>query len=240
MKILSWACADETISIVASLHNKRCERHTLTVPRLFSTEGALAVDNVDIFGNPFTASSYRPPFTPGLLDAACDLAVIQNEVANYNFDVLELGTEDSLGIRREQYQRLQAWQDALPPHLRTEHNPTPGTGFLKYVEPTLFYPPSTHKRPQHPHRRRRSPPAAPPQPQTGVPQARHAARPLHHPLPTHRLPHRTALPHAPDRVIDAVSLQPVPSLPRAHPLAARPAERRALRTRSCRPPPLCR
>jgi hypothetical protein len=139
VKISSWTCAHETISIVASLHNRRCERRTLTVPRLLSTVGASATENMDIFGDPFTASSYRPPFTPGLLNAACDLAVIQNEVANYNFDVLELGTDDSFRIRQQQYQRLQAWQDTLPPHLRTEHNPTPGTGFLKCVEPTLFY-----------------------------------------------------------------------------------------------------
>jgi hypothetical protein len=139
MEIFSWTCAHETISIVASLHNRRCERRTLTVPRLLSTVGASATENMDIFGDPFTASSYRPPFTPGLLDAACDLAIIQNEVANYNFDVLELGTDDSLEIRQQQYQRLQAWQATLPLHLRTEHNPTPGTGFLKCVEPTLFY-----------------------------------------------------------------------------------------------------
>jgi hypothetical protein len=111
----------------------------LTVPRLLSTVGAFATENMDIFGDPFTASSYRPPFTPGLLNAACDLAVIQNEVANYNFGVLELGTNDSLEVRQQQYQHLQAWQDTLPPHLRTEHNPTPGTGFLTYVEPALFY-----------------------------------------------------------------------------------------------------
>jgi hypothetical protein len=141
LNVLSWTCAHETISIIASLHNRRCERPTLTVPRLLSSIGASAVDNVDVFGDPFTVSSYRPPFTPGLLNAACDLAVIQNEVANYNFDVPELGTEDSLEIRRQQYQRLQAWQDGLPPHLRTEHNSTPGTGFLRFVEPTPFYQP---------------------------------------------------------------------------------------------------
>ena len=121
-------------SSIANLHNTRYKRRVPTVPRLFFSTNASAGQNVDIFGEPFTVSSYQPPFTPGLPNAACDLAIIQHEFFNYNLDILDMVTEDNLQNRLQQYQRLQIWRDALPPHLRHEHNPTPGTGFLRCVD----------------------------------------------------------------------------------------------------------
>ena len=120
--------------MIASLHNKRPERRCPTIPRLFyrgNTASDDVIDNVDILRQPFTSSSYRPPFTPGVLDAACDLSIIQHGVINHNIDMQEMSVDDDLSIRKHQYQSLQDWRNALPLHLRNEENSTPGTVFLR-------------------------------------------------------------------------------------------------------------
>ncbi|KAF3038471.1 hypothetical protein E8E12_003605 [Didymella heteroderae] len=120
-------------NIVANLHNKRPERQAPTLPRLFERKSAVPdndFENVDIFGQPFTSSSYRPSFTPGVLNAACDLAVLQHAVINHNFDVRENGASDNFGMRLQQYRTLQKWESKVPPELRNDINNTPGTAFL--------------------------------------------------------------------------------------------------------------
>jgi hypothetical protein len=123
-------------SIVANLHNKRPERRAPTLDRLFY-DGDITTDdasgNVDIYGQPFTNTSYRPAFTPGVLNAACDLSMLHHGIINYNLDVLELGIEDNLWTRKQQYQSLQDWRERLPLRLRNEENHTPGTVFLRSV-----------------------------------------------------------------------------------------------------------
>jgi hypothetical protein len=104
------------------------------MPRSFqrqSSASGSAFGNVDIFGQPFTSSSYRPSFTPGVLDAACDLVVLQHDVINQNFDVQEKGTHDDFGMRLRQYRILQNWESKVPAELRYEMNNTPGTAFLR-------------------------------------------------------------------------------------------------------------
>lgn len=120
--------------MIANLHNKRPDRPIPNVPRLFHTNNASSnavVDNIDILGLPFTTASYRPPFTPGLLNAACDLSIIQHGIIDYNFDVQEHGIDDDTSIRKHRYQSLQDSRNALPKHLRNEENSTPGTVFLR-------------------------------------------------------------------------------------------------------------
>ena len=121
-------------SVIANLHNKRPERRAPIVARLFPRGNASLgerVANIDIFDQPFTSSSYRPSFTYGVLDAACDLSVFQHVVINHNFDVQERSVQDNLNDRIQQYRSLQDWQDRLPLHLRNEGNNTPGTAFLR-------------------------------------------------------------------------------------------------------------
>ena len=123
-------------SNVANLHNKRPKLHIPTVPRLFQKTNVTAdnvIENLDIFGQPFTSASYPPPFTPGVLNAACDLSMIQHGIMNYSLDVQELGMDDSLCTRKQQYQSLQTWRNNLPLALRNEENHTPGTVFLRQV-----------------------------------------------------------------------------------------------------------
>jgi hypothetical protein len=104
------------------------------LPRLFQKRNAApgdVVENVDIFEQPFTSSSYRPSFTPGVLNAACDLAVLQHAVINHNFDVWEKGAKDDFDRRLQQYRTLQDWENKIPQELRNEMNNTPGTAFLR-------------------------------------------------------------------------------------------------------------
>ncbi|UPX11811.1 uncharacterized protein EKO05_0002399 [Ascochyta rabiei] len=95
-------------NIIANLHNKRPERRVPNIPRLFHRRNATlgdVLENVDILGQPYTISSYRPAFTPGVLNAACDLAIVQNSIINYNLDVQELIIDDDLSTRREHIHR---------------------------------------------------------------------------------------------------------------------------------------
>ena len=91
------------------------------------------VENVDLFGEPFTSASVRPPFTPGILNAICDLTILQNEITRYNEEILQPGTEDDLPTRRGLYKKVLAWRESLPRHLLNEVNHTPGTSLLRYV-----------------------------------------------------------------------------------------------------------
>lgn len=130
-----WAGANE-YSIIANLHNKRPQRQAPKLPRLFQRQNVAPgniVENVDIFEQPFTSSSYRPSFTPGVLNAACDLAVLQHAVINHNFDVREKGARDAFDMRLQQYRTLQDWENKVPRELRNELNNTPGTAFLRWV-----------------------------------------------------------------------------------------------------------
>ncbi|XPS70319.1 hypothetical protein M3J09_002544 [Ascochyta lentis] len=152
-------------NIIANLHNKRPERGIPDLPRLFHRRTATlgdVMENVDILGQPFTSSSYRPPFTPGVLNAACDLSIIQHGIINYNLDVQEQGIEDNLDTRREQYQSLHDWRNALPLNLRNEENNTPGTVFLTQVYFRLFAAPADCL--QHTPRRNRPVPSTTPRP----------------------------------------------------------------------------
>lgn len=46
------------------------------------------IKNVDLFGDPFTSASFRLSFAPGVLNATCDLTILQNEITVYNEEML--------------------------------------------------------------------------------------------------------------------------------------------------------
>jgi hypothetical protein len=90
------------------------------MPRLFKRGKAApgeVSENVDIHEQPFTSSSYRPSFTPGLLNGTCDLAVLQHAVINHDFDMKEKGARDDFDQRLQQYRTLQDWESKVPGEL---------------------------------------------------------------------------------------------------------------------------
>jgi hypothetical protein len=122
-------------SIIAALQNKTPALRIPTIPRFFQEHASSSepVENVDLFGEPFTSASFRPPFTPGILNAACDLNILQNEVTRYNEEVLQSEKEGDLPTRRGLYNKVLAWRKSLPRHLLNEANHTPGTCLLRCV-----------------------------------------------------------------------------------------------------------
>lgn len=120
-------------SIIAALQNKIPGLRTPEVPRLFHEEVDLfgSVENVDILGEPFTSASFRPPLTPGIPNAICDLTILQNEIIIHNENILQSGSEDDLPTRRGLYKKLRTWRKSLPEHLLNELNRTPGTSLLR-------------------------------------------------------------------------------------------------------------
>ncbi|KZM20195.1 uncharacterized protein EKO05_0001136 [Ascochyta rabiei] len=129
-------------SILAALQNKTPALRKPTVPRLFheQVEPSGPVENVDLFGQAFTSASPRPQFAPGVLSAACDLNILQNEIIQYNEDLLRSGNENDLTIRKGLYNKVLAWRKSLPNHLLNELNYTPGTSLLRvhYEEVAIF------------------------------------------------------------------------------------------------------
>lgn len=129
-------------SIIAALQNKSPALQTPTVARSFDTviTPSMPVENVDLFGQPFTSASPRPPFTPGVLHALCDLTILQNEITKYNDDMLQVNVQVDLVARRALYKKTLSWRKSLPDHLLNELNSTPGTCLLRvhYEEVAIF------------------------------------------------------------------------------------------------------
>ncbi|XPS68923.1 hypothetical protein M3J09_001203 [Ascochyta lentis] len=129
-------------SILAALQNKMPALRIPTVPRLFheQAEPSVLIENVDLFGEIFTSASPRPPFAPGVFNAACDLNILQNEIIQYNEDLLQSGKEHDLDVRRGLYDKVLAWRKSLPDYLLNELNYTPGTSLLRvhYEEVAIF------------------------------------------------------------------------------------------------------
>jgi len=137
--VKNWTNAS---SIIAALQNKTPALQIPTVPRLFHQDlGPLnPIENVDLFGQPFTSASPRPPFAPGVINALCDLTILQNDITKYNDDMLHSDKDLDLSLRKATYHRVSTWQNSLPDHLRDEMNYTPGTSLLRvhYEEVAVF------------------------------------------------------------------------------------------------------
>jgi hypothetical protein len=135
-------CRINTSSIIAALQNKTPAIQTPTVPRLFHGDLATSTpfENVDLFGQCFTSASPRPPFAPGVINALCDLTILQNEVTKYNDDELHSDEDPDLSARIAIYNRVLMWRKSLPDHLLDEVNHTPGTSLLRvhYEEVAIF------------------------------------------------------------------------------------------------------
>lgn len=122
-------------SIIAALQNKTPDLEIPSVPRLFheGIDPYLTCENVDLFGQPYTSASFRPPFAPGLLNAACDLNILQNEIMHFNENASRSNYEADFPTRKMFYNKVLAWRKSLPNHLWNESNYTPGTSLLRFV-----------------------------------------------------------------------------------------------------------
>jgi len=125
--------------MVANFFKKPMTMKIPSVPRLFHEHKETSQDlrNVDIFGQPFTSSSHFPPLTPGVMNAMCDVVILHHEVIDHNEASPDSTNEHNFHTQRRLYDRLHAWQDCLPKHLRCEENATPGPRFLRKVFPPL-------------------------------------------------------------------------------------------------------
>ncbi|KAI3325344.1 putative C6 transcription factor [Xylariaceae sp. AK1471] len=123
------------------------------IPCLFPEFSYETSINVDLFGQPFAASSIQPPFVIGAVNTFCRVAVLMSEVMTYtngHKDHEETGSpgeEDDVRKTNEFYAQLNEIDDSLPSALRHDHNLTPQTCFLRVTMNTVAY---AILRPLHP------------------------------------------------------------------------------------------
>jgi hypothetical protein len=90
--------------------------------------------NVDILDAPFTAGSYQPPRTPGILHAVCDLSEFCFDVLAYNTDkTISHGTKGDIEERENWLTKWRLLEESLPDMFRDEKNLTPQTCFLRFA-----------------------------------------------------------------------------------------------------------
>ncbi|KAI1274925.1 putative C6 transcription factor [Xylaria sp. FL0933] len=123
------------------------------IPCLFPDFNFENPANVDLFDQPFTASSSQPPFVTGAISTFCRVAVLASEVLAYtqsheNSKETDFGHQANLLKRRELLAKLKAFGEALPSALRHDQNFTPATCFLRVVMNTVAH---AILRPLHPN-----------------------------------------------------------------------------------------
>ena len=81
---------------------------------------------------PFTSASLQPPLVSGVGYACCQLAVLLNEIVNYNTNnQKDCGNPADVRSRLDFYGKLEAFRSSLPLALRHDENFTPQTCFLR-------------------------------------------------------------------------------------------------------------
>ncbi|KAG6208064.1 hypothetical protein E4U35_000441 [Claviceps purpurea] len=124
-------------SIVAHVYLEISMLPPPTIPRHFErpsgifSHGLARTPNVDMFGNRHTRQSKSPPFVPGAIHLACDVALMLYSSMQWNMESEgSHGSEEDLRVRRRKLDEVREWIGRLPLNMQYDVNFTPQTYYL--------------------------------------------------------------------------------------------------------------
>ncbi|KAG6138862.1 hypothetical protein E4U38_000209 [Claviceps purpurea] len=124
-------------SIVAHVYLEISMLPPPTIPRHFErpsgifSHGLARTPNVDMFGNRHTRQSKSPPFVPGAIHLACDVALMLYSSMQWNMESEgSYGSEEDLRVRRRKLDEVREWIGRLPLNMQYDVNFTPQTYYL--------------------------------------------------------------------------------------------------------------
>lgn len=129
------------LSIVAHVYLEISMLPPPTIPRHFErpsgifSHGLALTPNVDMFGNRHTRQSKSPPFVPGAIHLACDVALMLYSSMQWNMESEgSYGSEEDLRVRRRKLDEVREWIGRLPLNMQCDVNFTPQTYYLRCAQ----------------------------------------------------------------------------------------------------------